>query len=441
MFAKHRAALMRRLPDGLILLSGGREVKRNSDVSYTFRQSSNFLYLTGVEEPDYHLLIDPKRRSSTLFIPKISNAHRVWRGHAPSPAETRKLYGIDRVRYTDAVPAALKKQKKGYRRCYVNGPAWNGFKRSLRRLKNGAAALQDALQELRAVKNRGEIEFLRRASLISGRAHRAAMRSARAGMHEFEVQTVFEAECRRAGLRHLAYPTIVAGGANSATLHYERNDAKLKEGDLLLIDAGAELHGYAADITRTFPVGRRFTRRQRDIYSIVLETQKEGIRLARPGITSAELHVHSIRKIAEGLLDLKLLRGSLDELVESGAARLFYPHGLGHMLGLDVHDVSGGKRRKVRNPTKVPMRFVTKLEPGFVITVEPGIYFIRALLHDPKLRKKHRRAIDFTRAEKYLKFGGVRIEDNVVIRPSGPPRNLTRVPKEIADIEELRRRR
>ena len=205
---------------------------------------------------------------------------------------------------------------------------------------------------------------------------------------------------------------------------------------MLLIDAGAECGGYAADITRTFPVNGKFTNRQRDIYSIVLRTQKTCIERARPGVGSAQLHVLSMTLIAEGLKSLGLLRGEVSGLVEGGAVRLFYPHGLTHMLGLDVHDVTGGRKRRMANPTKIPVRFVARLETGVVITLAPGIYFIKALLLDPALRRKHRGSIDFTKAEKFLDFGGVRIEDDIVIQPQGPPLNLTTVPKEISDVEE-----
>ncbi|MFH2202043.1 MAG: aminopeptidase P family protein [Elusimicrobiota bacterium] len=440
MFTKHRAALMRRLPDGLILLSGGREVPRNSDVCYVFRQNSDFLYLTGIEEPGFHLLLDPKRRTSVLFIPRIDDKHRVWQGHIPGPAEARRLYGVPQVRYADALPAVLKKRRKGYRKCYADKAAWKTCRPALRGLKSGPSGLSQGLQELRAVKTPGEVALIRQASKISSRAHTAAMRAARPGMREYEVQAVFESECRRAGLRHQAYPSIVAAGTNSAVLHYVRNDAALKSGDLLLIDAGAEARGYAADITRTFPVSRRFTRRQRDIYSIVLETQKACIGKARAGVTSAELHLHSAKLIAQGLRDLKLMRGNADGLVESGAVRLFYPHGLGHMLGLDVHDPDGGRKRKISIPANLPLRFASRLEPGFVMTVEPGIYFMRALLGDPKRRRKFRTSIDFARADSYLNFGGIRIEDNIVIRRGAAPHNLTAAAKEIAAIEELRRR-
>ena len=435
--ALHRKALMERLREGLILLSGGAEVPRNFDVNYPFRQGSDFLYLSGVEEPGCLLLLDPQRRSSTLFIPRIDNHHRVWEGHVPGPAECRRLFGIERTAYRDELPKAVRKARKGYRKVFGDRRSLKLFSRELRGLSRLPAALQDALAELRAVKTPGELASMRRASEVSGSGHALLMRSAKPGMREYEVQALFDAHCLAAGLKHLAYPSIVAAGANSAVLHYRKNDARLKAGELLLIDAGAECRGYAADITRTFPVGGRFSARQRDVYSIVLETQKACIDRARPGVNSADWHVFAMTKIAEGLKSMGLLSGEVSGLVESQAVRLFFPHGLGHMLGLDVHDCMGGKRRQLPNPHKIPIRFVAKLEPGFVVTVEPGIYFIEALLKDKDLRAKHKGSVRFDRAERFLDLGGVRIEDDVVIQASGPPLNLTRVPKEIAAVEEL----
>ena len=410
----HYRALRRRLAarlkgQGLVHLQGGKPVPRNFDVEYAFRQNSDFLYATGVEEPGCHLVLDGSRE--TLLVPRVDAHHRVWEGHVPGPAEAKKLFGVDRVMYADE----LKKVLKGRRTV-------------------APAKLRDALDELRAVKTEGELALMRRANDVSGKAHLAVMKATKPGLREYELQAVFDSACVKAGLKHLAYPSIVAAGVNSAVLHYRKNNAPLKSGDLLLIDAGAELSGYAADITRTYPINGRFTRRQRDVYAVVLETQKRCIAKAQPGINSAELHLYSMRVIAEGLKSLGLLRGETDGLVENGAVRLFYPHGLTHMLGLDVHDVTGGKKRVLPNPTKIPVRFVAKLEPGFVITMEPGVYFIDALLKDPALRAKHKQSVDFAKADSFLDFGGIRIEDDIVIREGGAE-NLTRVPKEIDAVE------
>jgi len=405
-----RRTLAKRLAgQGVVHLQGGKPVPRNFDVDYAFRQNSDFLYLTGVEEPGCHLVLDGARE--ILLVPRVDAHHRVWEGHVPGPAEAKRMFGVDKVMYADELKKALNGRK----------PA-------------APAKLRDALDEMRAVKTEGELHLMRRANAVSGEAHAAVMKAVRPGMREYELQAIFDAACLKAGLKHLAYPSIIAGGVNSAVLHYRKNDALLKAGDLFLIDAGAELGGYAADITRTYPVNGKFTRRQRDVYSVVLEAQKACIAKARPGVNSADLHVYSMRVIAEGLKSLGFLKGSTDSLLEGGAVRLFYPHGLTHMLGLDVHDVTGGKRRVLPNPTKVPVRFVAKLEPGFVITMEPGVYFIEALLMDPVLRKKHKGSVDFAKAESFLDFGGIRIEDDIVIR-DGAAENLTSVPKEIDAVE------
>jgi Xaa-Pro dipeptidase len=434
-YPAHRRAIARRLPDGLILLAGGEPVARNADTEYDFRQKSDFLYLCGVDEPDCHLLIDPRRGRQTLFMPRIDNDHRVWLGHVPGPDEARRLYGVPRVAYADTLPKELKRARRGYRKVYADQSALRLHRKALKGMQAAPAALTEALRELRACKTPGEVSLIERASAATARAHRAVMRAARPGWFEYEAQALFEAECRRAGLPLLAFQTIAASGTNAAVLHYHRNDRRMKAGDLLLLDCGAECRGYAADITRTFPVSGRFTRKQKDVYSIVLQAQKECIAMARPGLISAELHRRSMRVIAEGLKSLRILRGDTDGLVDNGAVRLFYPHGLSHMMGLDVHDSPGGKKRMLRNPFKFMLRFVAKLEPGFVVTVEPGLYFIPALINDPRNRRKHRSAVDFRRAEGFLDFGGVRIEDDIVITAGGPARNLTDVPKEIRDVE------
>ncbi|PIR19743.1 MAG: hypothetical protein COV48_00305 [Elusimicrobia bacterium CG11_big_fil_rev_8_21_14_0_20_64_6] len=293
----HYRALRRNLArrfsgKGIVHLVGGKPVPRNFDVEYAFRQNSDFLYMTGVEEPGCHLVLDGTRE--ILLVPRVDAHHRVWEGHVPEPAEARRIFGVDRVMYADE----LKKAMRGRRAI-------------------SPAKLRDALDEMRAVKTEGELSLMRRANAVSGSAHAAVMKATRPGKREYELQALFDAHCLKAGFKHLAYPSIVAAGVNSAVLHYRKNDAALKSGDLLLIDAGAELNGYAADITRTFPANGKFTRRQRDIYSVVLETQKACIAKARPGVNSADLHVYSMRVIAEGLKSLGILKGETDGLVET----------------------------------------------------------------------------------------------------------------------------
>ncbi len=432
-YRQHRRALMQRLPDGLIVLGAAPEILRNGDVHFHYRQSSDFLYLSGVAEPGCLLLLDPKRGDATLFVPRLTQQHAVWLGQIPSPREARERFGIRSVRFRDELETVL--EARSARLVHADGRAAP----LLRKLRPSARVkrreLRDALDALRIVKDAGEIALLRRASAATAAGHAAAMRFARPGRYEYQVQAELERHFRHAGGTDLGYSSIIAGGRNSAVLHYHANQARLARGELLLIDAGAEYRGYTADVTRTFPVSGRFTQRQGDVYSIVLEAQERCIDFARAGNTSMDWQRLAERCLAEGLRDLGLLKGGLDELLQSEAVRVFFPHGIGHTLGLDVHDAQGGPARRLRKTRAVRIRFRARLEPGFVITVEPGLYFIAALLRDPVLRRKHRGRVDFAKAERFLDFGGVRIEDDVVVRPKGPPENLTRVPKARADVE------
>ncbi len=431
----HRRALMRRLPDGLILLTAAPEAVRNGDVHHPYRQSSDFLWLTGVEASGYALLLDPRRGKEVLFIPRLTQMHAVWLGHIPSRQEAREAFGIREVRYSAQLPKALRRRGRGVLHANSRGAAL--ARREARSLRPESRELRQALDELRVFKDAAELALLAKASAATAAGHLAAMRAARPGMFEYQVQAELERAFKAAGCAQLGYGSIVAGGRNSAVLHYVANECRLGAGDLLLVDAGAEYRGYTADVTRTFPVSGRFSPRQREVYEVVLAAQERCIDYARAGNTSMDVQRLSERVLAEGLRGLGLLRGSVDELVETEAVRVFYPHGIGHTLGLDVHDVHGGRKRRLRlRRSSSKIRFRARLEPGFVITVEPGIYFMEALLRDPKIRRKQHTRIDFDRAERWLPVGGVRIEDDVVVRAEGPPRNLTTVPKTVAAVEE-----
>ena len=431
----HRRALAKRLSDGIVVLSAERPARRNGDVDYRFRQDSDFLYLTGVLEPGYALLLDPRRGEETLFVPKLTQAHAVWLGHMPDLAEAREAFGIRDVAYIGALPKALASRARGYRVAYADARSRGLVRRAAPRLRHDAPALRDAFADLRIVKDEGEIALLRKASAATAEGHLAAMRAARAGMWEYQVQAVMEQAFRMAGCPETGYDSIVAGGRNGAILHYHHNHDRLGAGDLLLIDAAAEYRGYTADVTRAFPVSGRFTSRQRDVYEAVLRTQEGCLDFARAGVTSMDVQHRSEELLAAGLKDLGLATGSVAELVDTQAVRVFYPHGIGHTLGLDVHDVQGGKGRRLPKRKSGRLRFRARLEPGFVMTIEPGLYFMPVLLDDPEVRRKHRGRIRFDEAAKFVPVGGVRIEDDVVIRSGAPPQNLTRVPKTVADVE------
>jgi Xaa-Pro aminopeptidase len=424
------------LPDGLIILSAAPEAVRNGDVNHRYRQDSDFLWLTGVQEPGYALVIDPRRGEETLFVPKLTQEHAVWMGHIPSLREARSAFGISDVRYYDDLQKALTRRARGQRGVYADRRSFPQVHKVAPRVKNSHPALREALDELRLFKDVGELTLLRKAAIATDNGHRAAMRLARPGLFEYQIQAEMECQFHLAGCALLGYNSIVAAGRNGAVLHYHHNADRLGKGDLLLIDAAAEYRGYTADVTRTFPVSGRFTPRQRDVYEVVLAAQERCLDYARAGHTTMDLQHLSERVLAEGLRGLGLLRGSVDELVQTRAIKVFYPHGIGHTLGLDVHDVRGSKKRVLPNRRDSKLRFRARLEAGFVITIEPGVYFIPALLHDPEVRKKQRGRVNFSKAETYLDVGGIRIEDDVVIRKEGPPLNLTLAPKTVAAVEE-----
>jgi Xaa-Pro aminopeptidase len=431
----HRLALLERLGDGLIVLRAAAPARRNGDVDYRFRQGSDFLYLTGVGEPGYALVLDPRRGEETLFVPRLTQKHAVWLGHIPDRREAREAFGIRDVAYADELGEALRARARGYRLLYPDARSIAAARRAAPRARLDPPALRDALEELRIVKDEGELRLLEKASAATAAGHRLAMRKARPGRWEYEVQAEMEGAFHAAGCPETGYDSIVAGGRNAAVLHYHHNHDRLRPGDLLLIDAAAEYQGYSADVTRTFPVSGRFSSRQRDVYEAVLRAQLACLGFARAGVTSMDVQRRAEELLAEGLRDLGLLKGGTEELVETQAVRVFFPHGIGHTLGLDVHDVQGGKRRRLPKRRSGRLRFRARLEPGFVMTIEPGIYFMPVLLHDREVRRRHRGRVDFDRAERFLSVGGVRIEDDIVIRPQGPPKNLTPVPKAVAEVE------
>jgi Xaa-Pro aminopeptidase len=417
-----------------VVVASAPELVRNGDVHFEYRQSSDFLYLTGVHEPGCALLLDPARGSETLLVPRLTQRHAVWLGHLPSLREARERSGIRSVRHVDELPALL--EALAPRRIHADAHARSLVGRAWPKARVGGGELREALDELRLVKDPGELALLREANRITAVGHQTAMRSAGPGLHEFQVQAELERGFRHAGATGLGYGSIVAAGRNGAVLHYHANAARLRAGQLLLIDAGAECRGYTADVTRTFPVSGRFTRVQRDLYEIVLAAQDACIGMARAGRTTVELQGLAERTLADGLRGLGLLVGALDELVESEAVRIFFPHGIGHTLGLDVHDTQGRRSRRLRRRKGPRIRFRARLEAGFVITIEPGIYFIEALLDDKALRARHRGRVAFEKARRLLPLGGIRIEDDVLVRASGPPENLTRVPRTVQDVED-----
>ena len=424
-YLRRRRALAQSMKSGIAIVPTAPERMRNRDSDYPYRFDSYFYYLTGFCEPDSVLvLIAGTRPRAILFCREKNPERELWDGVRCGPVAARKAYGFDEAWPIEALdeklPQLLADKKAVY---FATGmdAAWDarviGWLNKVRsQTRTGIAApgeirdVRTIIDQLRLVKDAHEIGVMRRAAAISAGAHRRAMQATRPGRMEFEIEAELLHEFRRNGSQFPAYTSIVAGGANACILHYRENDARLNKGDLLLIDAGCELDGYASDITRTFPVNGRFSQAQREIYELVLAAQAAAIRAVRPGKSWQAPHDAAVRVLVRGFIKFGLCKGSVNDVIASGDYRRFYMHRTGHWLGLDVHDAGeykdGGAWKKLR--------------PGMVLTVEPGCY-IRPARNVPK---------------KYWNIG-VRIEDDVLVTRTGCDIITAGAPKTVAQIEAL----
>ena len=422
------AEFMRRMePGSVAIIPAAREVTRSHDTEYRFRQDSDFYYLTGFREPDAVAVVAPGREKPfTLFVRPRDREKEIWNGRRAGVEGARESYGADEAYPVEEFDAKLTELLDGARSLYYrlgNGNAEldQTLIRQLSRMRmmgrKGVRAPQAIIDpgalihEMRLIKTEDEIALMRRSADIAAEGHREAMRAARPGMREYEIDALIEYVFRRSGAAAPAYNSIVGSGANATILHYIDNDAELRDGDLLLIDAGAEYEGFASDITRTFPVAGRFSEAQRDIYQLVLDCQQECIRMVRPGVTLDEMHERSVEILTEGMVRLGLLQGDAAKLIEEEQYKKFYMHRLGHYLGMDVHDA--GAYHVDGQPRPV--------EPGMVMTVEPGLYIAEDAEDIP---------------DKYRGIG-VRIEDDVLVTPDGFDVLTDKAPKQVEEIEEL----
>ncbi|MHC4248090.1 MAG: aminopeptidase P family protein [Planctomycetota bacterium] len=416
------------MPDDLIALTGADEVRRNADTMHPFRQRSDFLWLTGYESPGARLILHPG--GEVLFIPRVDRRHLVWVGTAPTPKTARRDYGFRTVRYVDEFGEQLARLARRHKRVHT----LDDSKPAIRKLARGARCetrrLREAITSLRVIKNPHEVALVRRAAKVTSDAHAALMAGARPGMVEHQAYAIFEQVVLDRGMRD-AYQPIVGSAANAAVIHYGALDRKMRSGEFVLVDAAAECHGYAADVTRTFPLGGRFSRFHREFYELVLETQLAALAEVRPGATARGVHELVSSRLAEGLLDMKVLKGSADEVRERGTMSIFLPHGIMHQIGLDVHDVC--PRPKRGKPTRENSSAALPFKPGMTLAVEAACYFVAPLLRDGKLRRKHRATVNWGLVDKRLDFGGVRTEDDVLITKNGCE-VLTSAPKTVADI-------
>ncbi|MEI7447908.1 MAG: aminopeptidase P N-terminal domain-containing protein [Burkholderiales bacterium] len=423
---------------GVAVVASGGELARNRDTTYPFRSDSYFWYLAGFPEPDSVVVIDARgaQPRSILFCRDKNEEREIWDGYRWGPAAAADRFGFDEARSIERLDADLPGlladapavwTMLGVPEADTAMQRWLAAVRAQARAGVTAPAaawdVRGPLDEMRLVKDEAELGTMRRAARISAAAHVRAMRATVPGRREYEIEAELLHEFRRCGSPFPAYGSIVATGRNACVLHYRENDAVLKDGELLLIDAGCELEGYASDITRTWPVNGRFSGPQRELYDVVLAAQAAAIAATKAGARFTDPHDAAVRVLAQGMIDAKLVEGTLDGVIESGSYRRFYMHRTGHWLGMDVHDCGDYREpgEAAGDGGEKPWRV---LRPGMVLTVEPGIY-VRA-------------ADDVPAAYHDI---GIRIEDDAVVTATGCEITTGDVPKAATEIEALMRAR
>lgn len=413
--------------DSIVIVPSAKEVFRNGDSDYLFRQNSNFYYLTGFNEPDAVAVLASERPEGeyVLFNRVRDIKAEIWNGKRAGQAGAVSDYGADQAFPYEDLDAKMPELLKNYRKVYFPigmNPEFDQrilswIKELRHRIPSRRAVptefidIRPSLYAMRLIKSPAEINLMRYVAKASAGAHRKAMQACRPGLWEYQIQAVLLKEFSWHHCFPPAYNCIVAGGENACVLHYNENNAELKNGDMLLIDAAGEYQNYAADITRTFPVNGRFTHEQRAIYELVLLAQKNTIAMVKPGVSAPALQANAIRILSEGLLSLGLLKGTLEEVIKNRTYTQFYMHNVGHWLGLDTHDAGSYRLGQEEN---------CLLEPGMVFTIEPGIYI-----------QPHENI------EKKWWNIGVRIEDNILVTETGNEILSIDAPKEITEIEAL----
>lgn len=429
-FAKRRKELMKKIdPRGIVILFSAPACVRNNDCDYVYRQNSDFYYLTGFAEPESIAILAPKRKAGEfiLFNRVRDREHEIWEGKRAGQEGARKDYHADQAFAIHEFAAMLPELIEGREHVYyplgkdkaADHCITTAIEKIRSKIRNGVRApislvdVSDILHEMRLFKSPAEINLMRKAAEISAKAHIRAMQACRPGIYEYELEAELLYEFQRQGARNPAYTCIVGNGANSCILHYNTNREKISDGNIVLIDAGAEYEYYAADITRTFPANGRFSPEQKAVYEIVLDAQVAGIKAIRPGVAFPAIQKIMVKIITQGLVDIGILNGNVSDLIEKEAYFDYYMHKSGHWLGLDVHDAG---RYKIGDKWRT-------LEPGMVLTVEPGIYISADIKGVPK-RWQHI---------------GVRIEDDILVTEKGHEVLSAAAPKTVAEIEDLMR--
>lgn len=425
-FKDRRNRLARLIPGSALVVPAHPDYVRNHDVHHYYRQDSNLYYLTGFEESDSVLVFRPGKSPETiLFVQPKDLSKETWEGFLYGPQGAKEAFGVDEAyeigKFEELAPNLLADCEKVYYRLFHNHDFDKSMERVLkgiyqlrRRTNKGILPIEDSyplIGEMRLHKSEWEVETMRKSCQITAEAHIEVMKAARPGVNERTLYGIFLKEILTRGCAREGYRGIFATGANATTLHYVFNDQVLKDGDMVLVDAGGEYNFYSADITRSFPANGKFSEPQKRVYQKVLELQKLLVSMVTPGRTLAELNKAAARGLTEIMVEEKLLSGSVESLIESGDYRKYYPHGVGHWLGMDVHDAGA---TEVKGESR-------RLEPGMVMTIEPGLYI-------PE---------NDSSAPAELRGLGIRIEDDVLTTHDSPENLTLGAPKEIADIEAI----
>ncbi len=413
-------------PEAVAIFLGAPMVTRSQDTQYPFRQNSDFWYLTGFDHPNAVAVLRTNGGPEyTLYVEPRDREMEIWTGFRPGVDGAREDYAADEAfpesDFLAQLPELVRRAKRIYhilgRNPKVDDVVTSTLEEMRLRSRQGVVPAESIIDprgivhEMRLIKEPAELDVMRRASEISREAHEAGARIAHSGVYEYEIEAVIEYTFRRRGARGAAYSSIVGGGSNATVLHYTSNDQKLHDDEMVLVDAGCELEGYASDVTRTYPIGGRFTPAGRQIYEVVLAAQRAGLEQCLPGKTLADVHDAAVRQIVEGLVELKLLSGNVEDLIAREAYKSLYMHTTSHWLGLDVHDV-GSYRSEGEHRS---------LEPGMAFTVEPGVYV----------------ASDDQDVSDEFRGIGVRIEDDVVITEDGCENLTAAIPTAPEDVEAL----
>lgn len=444
LYRDRRLALAKRVGRPILFAGHARQPRNYLANQWPFRQCSTVLFFSGLRQADAGVLIEPDGET-TLVLPAQDASDRLWHGDLPGWDEAIAAAGAQRATTWDEVPKGRwLTLPVAEPTAHLRARAYSGLDvDNCRPAETTDSALLDAVIDLRLRRDEADLGTMRAAMKVTRAAHEAAMAMTRPGVREAEVAAAIQHTFARASCVE-AYPSIVT--ARGEVLHGHPTDHALRRGELLLVDAGAEgAAGFATDVTRTWPVSGRFSQVQRDVYEAVLAANEAGIAAVRVGARYRDIHLACCLVLARALKDWKLLRGEVDGLVERGAHAAFFPHGLGHLLGLDVHDLelygdragyAPGRSRSSQFGLSF-LRLDRDLEAGMAVTIEPGLYFSPAILGDEQVRALLGRSVDWARAQRWLPFGGIRIEDDVLCTDGAPEVLSAKIPKAISAIEGI----